>query len=204
MIDPSILTLVAITDGMRDGADALLARAVAAARGGVTMLQLRLKDVDARTQVEVARRVVASVEIPVIVNDRADIALAAGAAGVHVGANDIPVAAVRRIAPAGFLIGASVGADAEVEGARGADYVGVGPVYVTASKADAGAALGVEGAARLARQCGAPAVAIGGISAATAAEVMAAGLAGIAVIQAIFGAAEPEEAARALRAAIGR
>ena len=203
-MDPGALLLIAITDGMRGGADALLARAEAAVRGGATMLQLRLKDVDARTQVEVARRLVALRSVPVVINDRADIALAAAAAGVHVGADDLPVDAVRRIAPAGFIVGASVGSDEEVAGTRGADYVGIGPVYGTASKGDAGAALGVAEAARLARRCGVPAVGVGGISAVTAPEVTGAGLTGVAVIQAIFGAADPEEAARSLRAAIGR
>jgi thiamine-phosphate diphosphorylase len=140
----------------------------------------------------------------VIVNDRADIALAAGAAGVHVGADDLPVSAVRLMTPAGFIVGASVGGDAEVEGARGADYVGIGPVYASTSKADAGMALGVAEAVRLARRCGVPAVGIGGITSATAGEVTSAGLAGVAVIQAIFGAADPEQAARSLRAAIER
>lgn len=203
-MDPRTLTLIAITDGMPDGADALLSRAAAAVRGGATMLQLRLKDVDARTQVEVARRLVASCGVPVIVNDRADIALAAGAGGVHVGADDLPVAAVRRITPPGFIVGASVGADAEVDGSRGADYVGIGPVYASPSKADAGTALGVAEAVRLARRCALPAVGIGGITSATAGEVTAAGLTGVAVIQAIFGTADPEQAARSLRAAIGR
>ena len=203
-MDPGALLLIAITDGIRDGADDLLARAAAAVRGGATMLQLRLKDVDARTQVEVARRLVALRSVPVVVNDRADIALAAGAAGVHVGADDLPVEAVRRIAPPGFIIGASVGSDDEVERARGADYVGIGPVYGTASKGDAGAALGVDETARLARRCGVPAVGVGGISAVTAAAVTGAGLAGVAVIHAIFAAPDPEQAARSLRAAIGR
>jgi thiamine-phosphate pyrophosphorylase len=204
VIDPGTLLLVAITDGLRDGADALLARAAAAVRGGATMLQLRLKDVDARTQVEVARRLVALRGAPVVVNDRADVALAAGAAGVHVGADDLPIEAVRRIAPAGFIVGASVGSDEEADRARAADYIGIGPVYDTASKGDAGAALGVEEAARLARRCGVPAVGVGGISAATAPAVTGAGLAGVAVIHAIFGAADPERAARSIRAAIGR
>ena len=203
-MDPRALTLIAITDGMPDGADALLDRAAAAVRGGATMLQLRLKDVDPRTQVEVARRLVALSDVPVIVNDRADIALAAGAAGVHVGADDLPVSAVRLMTPAGFIVGASVGGDAEVEGAHGADYVGIGPVYASTSKADAGMALGVAEAVRLARRCGVPAVGIGGITSATAGEVTSAGLAGVAVIQAIFGAADPEQAARSLRAAIER
>jgi thiamine-phosphate pyrophosphorylase len=202
VLDARALRLVAITDDLRDGLEGLVARAGAAVRGGATMVQLRLKDESASTLVEVARALVASLSVPVIVNDRADVALAAGAAGVHLGAEDVPVAAVRRIAPAGFTIGASVGTDAEVALARGADYVGVGPVYSTMSKSDAGAAIGIDGFAKLARASGLPALAIGGLTAENARAALEAGASGIAVIRAIFAAPDPESAARALRAAI--
>ena len=207
MFDPSTLTLIAITDDLRDGVEGLAGRAVRAVQGGATMVQLRLKDVDARTQVELARRLVATLPVPVIVNDRADIAMAAGAAGVHLGSDDLPVAVVRRIAGDGFIIGASVGEDREIPLAGGADYVGIGPVYGSPTKSDAGAAIGVEGLARFARACAPrPAVAIGGITAAGAAEVMrsaaAAGVRGVAAVHAIFGSAEPDEAARAIRKAM--
>jgi thiamine-phosphate pyrophosphorylase len=204
VFDPETLTLLIITDDLRDGMAGLVARAAAAVRGGATMLQLRLKDADARTQVEVARALIATLPVPVIVNDRADVALAAGAAGVHVGADDLPVDALRRITPPGFIIGASVGSEAEAERADGADYVGIGPVYGTASKDDAGDAIGVDGFARLRARCPAPAVAIGGIDASNAGAVISAGARGIAVIRAVMRAPEPEAAARAIRSAIGR
>lgn len=194
--------MVAITDDLRDGRDGLVARAVAAARGGATMMQLRLKDADARTMVEVARALVNALAVPVLVNDRVDVALAAGAAGAHVGADDLPVAAARRIAPAEFIIGTSVGCDAEVAPARAADYVGIGPVYATTSKLDAGRAIGVDEFARLARACEVPAVAIGGVTPATAGSLRTAGASGVAVIRAVFGDPDPEAAARALRAAV--
>ena len=203
MLDPTSLTLLAITDDLRDGRDGLVARATAAVRGGATMLQLRLKDADARTTVEVARALLAVITVPLVVNDRADVALAVGAAGVHLGPDDLPVRAVRRFAPEGFLIGVSVGNDAEIAGAVGADYVGIGPVYATASKHDAGDAIGVEAFARLARACALPAVAIGGITAENAAPLMAVGAAGVAVISAVFRAPDVEAAARAIRSAIG-
>ncbi|HET7564797.1 MAG TPA: thiamine phosphate synthase [Gemmatimonadaceae bacterium] len=203
MFDPTVLKLVAITDDVRDGQDGLVTRARAAARGGATMIQVRLKDADARTQVEVARALVHALPVPVLVNDRVDVALAAGAAGVHVGADDLPVAAVRRITPPAFIVGASVGCDAEVAGARGADYVGIGPVYATSSKPDAGDAIGVDEFARLARACELPAVAIGGITPERVAPLIASGASGVAVIRAVFGAADPERSARALRDAIG-
>lgn len=167
------------------------------------MIQLRLKDANARTMVEVARALVQALPVPVLVNDRMDVALAAGAAGVHLGADDLPVGAARRMAPPAFIVGASVGCDAEVALARDADYVGIGPVYGTPSKPDAGSAIGVTEFARLARMCAAPAVAIGGITADTAAPLMAAGASGVAVISAVFSASDPEHAARALWTAIG-
>jgi thiamine-phosphate pyrophosphorylase len=200
-VNPDILRLVAITDDLRDGADGLVARATAAVRGGATMVQLRLKDVDPRELVHVARALVQALPVPVIVNDRADIALASGAAGVHVGVDDIPATALRAAVPAGFIIGASVGSDAEVPFATGADYVGIGPVFTTVSKPDAGDAIGSMEFARLARLTGLPAVAIGGIDAANCREVLAAGASGVAVIRAIFAASDPERAAQALLSA---
>ncbi|MDQ3698534.1 MAG: thiamine phosphate synthase [Gemmatimonadota bacterium] len=204
MLDPRSLTLVAITDGIGAGLDELVARATAAVRGGATMVQLRLKDEDARTQVNVARRLVAALPVPVIVNDRADIAMAAAAAGVHVGAEDLPVSAVRRFAPIELVVGASVGSEAEVAAALGADYVGVGPVFATRSKGDAGLPLGVSEMVRLALACRVPAVAIGGIRVENVRSVIETGVAGVAVIEAVFGSSDPERGARALRSAIGR
>jgi len=162
------------------------------------MVQLRLKNADVATQVDIARMLVSAIEVPVIVNDRVDVALAARAAGVHLGAADLPAAAVRRISPPGFIIGASVGCTIEAANAIGADYVGIGPVYASASKEDAGTAIGVEEFQRLSSLCGLPAVAIGGITAENAPAVMRSGAAGIAVIQALLGASDPEQAARSL------
>ncbi|HEX5829415.1 MAG TPA: thiamine phosphate synthase [Gemmatimonadaceae bacterium] len=202
MLDPATLTLLAITDDLRDGPDGLVARAAAAVRGGASMLQVRLKHVPPRELVEVARRLVAAVPVPVLVNDRLDVALAAGAAGVHLGVDDLPVAAARRLAPTGFIVGASFGGEEELAHAAGADYVGIGPVFGTPSKLDAGDAIGVDGFVRLRRLIPCPAVAIGGVSEANAAQLMAAGADGIAVIRAVLSADDPEEAARRLRAAM--
>ncbi len=202
MLDPSVLALVAITDDLRDGLVGLVARGAAAARGGASMLQVRLKHASSRELVEVTRALVAAVDVPVLVNDRADVALAAGAAGVHLGIDDLPVSAVRAIAPPGFIVGASFGDEAELAHARGADYVGIGPVHATASKLDAGTAIGIDGFARLRALVPCPAIAIGGVGAADAAPLCAAGAAGVAVIRAVFGAADPEAAARELRLAV--
>jgi thiamine-phosphate pyrophosphorylase len=192
--------LVAITDDLRDGIDGLRARADAAVRGGATMIQLRLKQVDPRELVVVARALV-SLPVPIIVNDRADVALAAGAAGVYVGVGDVPAHALRQIVPPGFIIGASVGSDDEAARAAGADYVGIGPVFATTSRADTSAALGLPEFARLAARAALPAVAIGGINSANYRDALGAGASGVAVIRAIFASADPEHAARELSSA---
>lgn len=201
---PDVLRLVAITDDLRDGIAGLVSRAQAAERGGATMIQLRLKGTDARTLVATGAALVAALSVPVIVNDRVDVALACGAAGVHVGFDDMPVRMVRRITPLGFIIGASVGDDHEVANGAEADYVGIGPLYGTLSKVDAGTAIGLERFARLREQCGRPTVAIGGITADNAPAALHAGAEGVAVIRAVFATSSPESAARAIRSAIGR
>jgi thiamine-phosphate pyrophosphorylase len=203
MFDPKILRLVAITDDAEDQRLTVVERVAAAVRGGATSVQVRLKTASPREVVEVARAIVSKVPVPVIVNDRADIALAAGAAGVHVGEADLPVSAIRRFAPANFIIGASLGGNAELANAKEADYVGIGPLFATDSKGDAGKAIGIDGFRKLAELSGRPAVAVGGLSADRAAQVIAAGAAGVAVVNAIFRADDPERAARSIAAAIG-
>lgn len=203
-MDSSIIRLVAITDNVRDGQVGLIGRASAAAHGGATCIQLRLKDVSARDLVSLARELVRAVGVPVIVNDRADVAVAAGAAGVHLGADDVPVSAVRSFAPAGFIIGTSVGCDEEVANAKDADYVGIGPVFATGSKDNAGPAIGIDEFARLAVATGLPSIGIGGVTHSNARLVIDAGAVGVAVIAAVFGATDPQAAAREIAFAIGR
>src|SRR6185295_4901129 len=103
---------------------------------------------------DLARLLVQAVDVPILVNDRVDIALAAGAAGAHLGWDDLPVDRARAIAPPGFILGISVGSATEAARARAlpADYWSVGPCFTTATKRDAGAALGPDGFAALARQ----------------------------------------------------
>ena len=203
MLDPKILRLVAITDDVEEQRSMLVDRVAAAVRGGATSVQVRLKRATPREVVEITKAIVGKVPVPVIVNDRADIALAAGAAGVHVGEADLPVIAIRRFAPASFIIGASLGGEAELANAKEADYVGIGPLFATDTKGDAGKAIGIAGFKKLAGLAGRPAVAVGGLSAESAAQVMAAGGAGVAVINAIFRGDDPESAARSIAAAIG-
>src|SRR5688500_5589836 len=140
----TVRLMLVTDDRLVEGRD-LVALALAAERGGATAVQLRLKLASPREQVERVRALVASLRIPVLVNDRPDIALAAGAAGVHLGPDDLPVALTRRIVPAGFIVGASVGSEAEAGAASEADYWGIGPWRRTGTKADAGDALGPDG-----------------------------------------------------------
>jgi thiamine-phosphate pyrophosphorylase len=204
MLDPRILRLVAITDDAEDRRATLVDRVAAAVRGGATSVQVRLKTASPREVVEITRAIMARTSVPVIVNDRADIALAAGAAGVHVGEADLPVAAIRRFAPASFIIGASLGSDTELANAKGADYVGIGPVFGSDSKRDAGGAIGVDGFERLAGMVEVPAVAVGGITADRALQITVHGAVGVAVINSIFRADDPESATRLIADAIGK
>ena len=179
----------------------LMALARSAERGGVTSVQLRLKQVPAREIVQIARELISALNVPVLVNDRPDVAIAAGAAGTHLGPEDLPVELVRRIAPPGFLIGASVGSEAEAAAAASADYWGIGPWRDTATK-DAGAALGAAGFQRLVRLAGSkPCIAIGGVRPEDAQAIRDLGGVGVAVVSGILGATDVEGAARAYRQA---
>ncbi len=202
---PPDVRLIAIFDPAAVGARALDA-ARAAEAGGATILQVRMKDSPAGETLRWTGRLMAALGIPVYVNDRADIAWLAGAAGVHLGADDLPADLVRGHAPRPLRIGVSVGTIAEADEARraGADYWSIGAIYATPSKADAGAPIGPTGFAALAARApaGVACVAIGGITAARVAVLCAAGAAGVAVIGAIFGAPDIERAARALRHAV--
>src|SRR6266481_5561 len=198
----SQLRLMVITDsGVLKGRDPVetCRRAVA---GGATIIQVRLKDAPPGEVVALTR----ALAVPVIVNDRVDVALAAGAAGAHLGHEDPPLDRLRPHVPPGFLLGVSVGSPAEAERGRAwpADYWSVGPCFATANKADAGPPLGAEGFGRLARLApsGTPVIGIGGVTAANAPALARAGAAGIAVIGAVWDASDPAAATRALRAAI--
>jgi len=201
MLHCSTLRVVAITDNLRDGVPGLVARAQAARRGGVTMIQLRLPDEPARALVAAARALVESLDVPVVVHGRVDIAVATGAAGVHLGVSDVLPADVRRIAGEGLIIGRSAGNEEEARLAGGADYVALGPVFPAAGQCADGT-LGLEGFARVARLVSIPVIAIGGISTRTAVDVVRAGASGVALISGILGAPDPELAAKTLHSAI--
>ena len=190
------LRLCAITDDLRDGVTGLVERAVAAERGGVTMVLLRLKHAEAQTLVLVGRALVQALSIPVVVSERLDVALACGAAGVQLHADSMPAVGVRSQVPEGFLIGGSVTDATDTAAAAHADYVTIGPIF-----GGGAATIGLEGFRRLVAAVGRPAIAIGGIDAGSVRAVLQAGAAGIAVIEAVFGAPDPQAAAAALIAA---
>ena len=176
---------------------------------GAPTIQLRLKSASARELLEAAQTlmpVVRSAGALFIVNDRLDVALAAGADGVHLGPDDLPVKDVRRVADARsgvadtFIVGYST--DTTDEAARaeaeGADYLGVGAVYATANKSDAGDVIGLKGLRRVVKAVSIPVVAIGGITPERAPAVAKTGACGSATIGAVMSAAEPAEAVREL------
>jgi len=200
------LRLMVITDsGLLKGRDPVEACRRASA-GGATIIQVRLKDAPPSEVLALTRALVGALAVPVIVNDRVDVALAAGAAGAHLGQEDAPLDRLRSHVPSGFLLGLSVGSAAEAERGRAwpADYWSVGPCFATANKADAGTPLGAEGFGRLAQlaPAGTAVIAIGGVTVANTPALAHAGAAGIAVIGAVWDASDPAAAARALRAAI--
>jgi thiamine-phosphate pyrophosphorylase len=175
----------------------------AAESGGATAVQVRFKHSPASVLLSITDRLVATLSIPVYVNDRSDIALAAGASGVHLGAEDIPAAKVRQVAPRPFKIGVSVGTDDEAHAVLGTDvdYWSIGSIYTTGSKSDAGPPIGIAGFTQLARLApnGIPTIAIGGIDESNAGPVIESGAAGIAVISAVFGTSSVERNTRSLR-----
>jgi thiamine-phosphate pyrophosphorylase len=219
------LRLMVLTDpALLQGRDAVdvCRRAV---QGGATMIQIRWKGGSPAATVELARSLAEDVDLlihdaqytPAEFAERAhwghctsefavDVALAAGAAGAHLGWDDLPLAPARAIVPPGFLLGLSVGTAEEAARARGlpADYWSIGPCYATTTKPDAGQPLGPDGFARLVALApqGVPVIGIGGITAATAGAVRRAGGAGVAVAGAVLGATDPAAAASAVRAAV--
>jgi thiamine-phosphate pyrophosphorylase len=183
----------------------LVALARAAERGGITAVQLRLKEQPAREQAALARTLVATLRVPVLVNDRPDVAVAAGAAGVHLGPEDLPVPLARRVVPPGLIVGASVGLAEEGMAAAEADYWGIGPWRSTDTKADAGSALGADGFRSLVeRGRGRPCIAIGGVRPDDVEAVFAAGGVGVAVVSGILGEDDVEAAARRYAEALSR
>jgi thiamine-phosphate pyrophosphorylase len=194
-----------LTDA-RAGRDAIgvAARAVEA---GAPVVQLRVKDRTDREVYEIGTRLMAICTrygATCIVNDRVDIALAIGAHGTHLGADDLSVAAVRRVAGPGHLIGGTSRDPAHAARlvAEGADYLGVGPAYRTSTKDGLPEPLGPAGVGAVARAVGVPVIGIGGITAERVAPLLAAGVYGVAVVSAVCDADDPGLATRSLLTAI--
>lgn len=197
------LRLMLVGDDHLSSSEEFAERAVAAVQGGVTSVQVRCKATGDAEVLRLTRELVGRLAVPVFVNDRLDLTLAAGAAGVHLGADDLSPAAARRIVPTGFVIGASVGDRDEASRGDAADYWGIGPVNGSSTKADAGSALGIDGArSLLGLASGRPAVAIGRVSVDDVPGLIAAGFGGVAVASGILSAADPAVAAVRYRAAI--
>ena len=175
-----------------------------AVSGGVTCVQLREKECTTREFLHEAfllAELLKPLGIPLIINDRVDIALAVGADGVHLGQRDMPIGYARQIGPPHWIIGISaesLGDALRAEG-EGADYIGISPVFSTPTKSDTAAPLGLEGVRQIRSAVRIPLVAIGGIHHGNAMEVIRAGAAGLAVVSAIAGADSIRDAAAAIR-----
>ena len=199
--------LYAIVDPLDTGRTPV-ALAAALLAGGARLLQLRLKDAGAATVLDAARAILPLARAHgalLLVNDRPDVARAAGADGVHVGQDDLPVAAARLVVGPDAIVGVSTHdvEQARAAAAAGADYVGVGPVYATTTKAGAlpPRGLALVRAVRAAVPC--PIVAIGGIDAGTAPAVRAAGADAVAMIGALVSTPDPALAVRTVLARLG-
>ena len=176
----------------------------AAVRGGVTCVQLREKHCSTREFIREARSLQPLLhrhKIPLIINDRLDVALAIAADGLHLGQSDMHIHDARRLVGKKMLIGVSAENldDAIVAEQEGADYIGISPVFATKTKADTAAPLGLEGIRRIRRAVALPLVGIGGINSGNVREILSAGTDGVAVVSAIVAAACPETAAADLK-----
>jgi thiamine-phosphate pyrophosphorylase len=206
------LTLYVLVDPAQSGGRPLGELAGMAARGGATLIQLRNKTGVTRELVEQARAIklaLTGTSVPLLVNDRVDVALASEADGVHLGRDDLDPQTARRLLGPRAIIGATVRADIDVAGLVPGvvDYVCIGGVFATSSKDNPDLPIGLEGLSWLTRLTrervpGIPVGAIAGISEKNAADVIAAGVDGIAVVSAITVAPDPEQAAHELRALV--
>ncbi len=203
---PALLSVYVIIDPAFCPPDGCVNMAQQALAGGATLLQLRAEGLSTFDQVRLGTAIQAvadSRHVPLVVNDRVDVALAIGAAGVHVGhpdVEDMPPEIARHLLGPEAIVGVSVATPEEAQRAeqRGASYVSVGPVYGTGSKGDAGKAVGLARLAAVRAAVSVPVCAIGGITVERAAAVIRAGASGVAVISAVSQAHSPQQAAAAL------
>jgi thiamine-phosphate pyrophosphorylase len=211
-MNPVDHTLYVIVDPSQAAGRSLAELARLAARGGATLIQLRDKESSTRQLVESARAIhaaLAGTGVPLLINDRIDVALAASVEGVHIGQDDMSVADARRLLGPGAIIGLTIKSKLEAEAAPVdlLDYVCVGGVFATTSKETRQAPIGVDGFVAVAQVFRArapklPVGAIAGITVETAPSLSAAGAAGVAVISAVTRAADPAQAAADLKRAV--
>lgn len=201
-LTPQQLRLYAVTDRAWTGRQTLLEQLEDALKGGVTLVQLREKDLPQEeflTEALAAKALCHRYGVPLLINDDVDLALQCGADGVHVGAEDRPVAEIRRLAGPGFLIGATAKTIAQAQAAQadGADYIGVGAVFPSPTKPNA---VGItrEELAAICASVTIPAVAIGGITQDNLPQLTGCGAVGAAVVSALFGAPDVRAAAQEL------
>jgi thiamine-phosphate pyrophosphorylase len=208
------LRLYALVDPERAGGRDLAVLARLLAQGGATLVQLRDKHSDTRLMVARARAIkaaLAPLDVPLLINDRVDVALASGADGVHVGQDDMAVEDARRLLGADAIIGLSVKTVAQAEAAPLdlLDYAGIGGVFATSSKDNPSPPIGPAGLARIVgafrrRAPEFPLCGIAGIDASNAGDAIAAGADGVAVISALSLKGDPQAAAHDLRAVVDR
>jgi thiamine-phosphate pyrophosphorylase len=206
------LSVYAILDPARCRGRPLAAMAEAAARGGATLLQLRAKAASTRNLLRAAldvQRALVPFAVPLLINDRVDVALAAGCAGVHVGAEDMPLEEARRLLGPEAIIGATVRSAEEAKALpiASVDYASIGGVFATTSKDNREPPIGMDGFRHLrgllgARRPDLPVCAIAGIDHRNAGEIIAAAADGVAVISDIFMADDVTAATRRLRAVV--
>lgn len=202
------LRLIVITDRQLAGARGIVDTVRAALRAGAPAIQVRDKDASARDLADLTRSLLPYVRAAhalLFVNDRLDVALATGADGVHLGPDDIPLTAARRIAPPPFLIGCSTDDATRARQLErdGASYIGCGAVFGTTSKDVGGEHIGVSRLREVVRAVSIPVVAIGGVNTGNVGEVAATEAGGVAVVSAVMAAEDPSSVTRSLLAAFG-
>ncbi len=197
------LAVYVVSDSSLAGSHGVVRTAEEALAGGAGIIQLRNKEASTRELLRMAqqlRRATRDAGALFIVNDRVDVALASEADGVHVGQDDMPAGLTRQLVGQRMIVGVSCRdvAEAREAAAAGADYLGVGAIYLTPTKADTGEATGTAVIGEIKRATGLPIVAIGGMNASNAAEIIAAGADGVAVVSAVYGQPDPRLATERL------
>ncbi len=204
-LNRAVLRLVLVTDPSLCRAFGLIETVRAAVAGGVTMVQLRDKGATTAQRVVLGHALMAELRgtgVPLIINDDVEAAIAIGADGLHIGQEDMPAAEARRLIGPDMILGLSCETVPVVQAADPAclDYIGVGPVFATQTKNNHKSPVGFAGLAELCAAASLPRVGIGGLKREHCASALAAGVDGIAVVSAICGQLDPEQAARNLRA----